>query len=269
MTPLTWWHRVYFAAVGLLALRVGWAGTFDPGHVGEMIPWQVPPLHARFLGAMYLSGVTFMVGALFAKRWGEVRAVVPMIAIWTGMLFVVSLFHLEQFDFGLRQVWVWFGSYLAYPLIAAWLAWHHRADGGHPAGSPPVPDWARRVLRAVSAPLILAAAALLAAPSAMVALWPWKATPLLLQLYGAPLLSYGVGCLLLARQRVWAEVRIAAVAIFVFLALVLAASILHRQVFSAAENPDRLWFAAFGLGTATLAVLALRALVAGRAPAGQ
>ena len=47
---------------------------------------MVPPLHARFLGAMYLSGATFMLLGLAARQWAEMRVTVPMIAIWTGML---------------------------------------------------------------------------------------------------------------------------------------------------------------------------------------
>jgi len=227
-----------------------------------MIPWQVPPMHARFLGAMYLSGFVFMVGSVLARRWCEVRAVVPMIAIWTGMLFVVSLLHLDAFDWSLTQVWIWWGAYFLYPLIAAWLAWRYRADQGHPPGSSPVPAWARRCFQALGGVVTAAALALLAAPTPMLALWPWKATPLLLQIYSSPFLAYGLGCFLLARQRTWLEVRIGAVSIFTFAALVLVASwFLHRKLFSLAENPDRAWFVLFALATATLAVLAGRAFV--------
>jgi len=261
MTRLTWWHRVYFAAVGFLALRVGFAGYFMPASIGEMIPWQVPPLHARFLGAMYLSGFVFMLGAVVARLWCEVRAVLPMIAIWTGMLFVVSLFNRGEFDYALRQVWVWYGAYFVYPLIAAWLAWRYRDDRGHPRGSAPVPPWARRGLIALGAVVTAVALALLFAPTAMLALWPWKATPLLLQIYSSPFLAYGLGSLLLARQKAWLEVRLGAVSIFVFTALVLVASLFHRKLFSLAENPDRAWFVLFALATAFLAFVAAHAFV--------
>ncbi len=262
MTRLTWIHRIYFAAVGLLALRVGYAGYFTPAEIGQMIPWQVPPLHSRFLGAMYLSGLVFMIGAVTARLWCEVRAVLPMIALWTGMLFVVSLLHRGEFDYSLRQVWIWYGAYFAYPVIAGWLAWRHRADRGHPEGSATLPAWARNYLYAQGAVLTVVALALLVAPTAMVAVWPWKATPLLLQIYASPFLSYGLGSFILARQRVWLEVRLGAAALFTFSALVLAASILHRNLFSLAENPDRIWFALFGLATTMLAVLTLGAFVA-------
>jgi hypothetical protein len=262
MTRLTWLHRIYFTAVGLLALRVGFTGYSVPAEIGRMIPWQVPPLHARFLGAMYLSAVVFMVGAVLARRWCEVRVAVPMIAIWTGMLFVVSLLNRHAFDYSRLQVWIWYGAYFVYPLIAAWLAWRQRADTGHPEGSAPLRPWARNYLYGQGAVLTLAGLALLVAPTPMLGAWPWKASPLLLQIYSAPFLSYGLGSFMLARQRVWLEIRLGATALFTFAVLVLVASVVHRPLFSLAENPDRIWFAFFGAAAASLAGLTLRAFVA-------
>jgi len=261
MSLLTWAHRIYFAAVGLLALRVGFVGYFSPGEIVRVIPWQVPPMHARFLGSMYISGLVFMIGALLVRRWYAVRVIVPMIAIWTGMLFVVSLLHLDAFDYSRLQVWIWFGAYFVYPLIAIWLAWLHRADTGHPESAALLPRWARSYLTAQGSVVTLLALALLIAPTAMLVVWPWKATPLLLQIYAAPFLSYGLGSLMLSRQKVWSEVRIGLVATFVFSALVLTASYMHLKTFSLAETPDRIWFAGFGIATLMLAALSLRSLV--------
>lgn len=260
MSFLKWPHRIYFAAVALLALRVGFVGYFYPAEIVNVIPWHVPPMHARFLGSMYLSGLVFMVGAMIVRQWHQVRVVVPMIAIWTGMLFVVSLLHVNEFDYSRFQVWIWYGAYFLYPLIAMFLAWFHRADTGHPPQGAPLPNWARTCLIAQGIVVTSLALALLLMPSEMISAWPWKATPLLLQIYASPFLSYGIGSLMLARQKVWAEVSVGVVATFVFSALVLIASFVHRKLFSLDETPDRLWFAGFGLGTAMLALLSIRAL---------
>lgn len=257
-------HKVYFAAVAALALWVGVWGYFLPQGVEAAIPWPVPPLHARFLGAMYLSGAAFMIGCLLARRWDEVRVVVPMLGVWTGTLGIVSLLHLAEFDFGRSQSWVWFAAYGAFPVIAFWLAWRMRAmpagqDGG-PAQGGTLPAWVSRYLRAQGLAVTLLALALLLAPTAMSDLWPWPVTPLLAQLYGAPFLAYGVGSLLLARETRWPPQRIAVAATRVFAALVLLASLLHRALFSATELADLLWF-----GALLVAVVALGAIVgAGR-----
>jgi hypothetical protein len=209
-------EKIYFAAVGLLALWVGLWGYFIPSRVDWAIPWLVPPLHSRFLGSMYLSGTTFMAGCLLAKRYIEVRTVVPMIAIWTGMLFIVSLFYLDEFDYTVPTTYVWFAAYLIYPLIALQLFWKHRADREQEFGAI-LPTWARVYLFVQGTLVTFLGLALLLIPSAMVAAWPWEITPLLAQIYSAPFLSYGVGSFRLARQKIWIEVSIAMHAMLVSL----------------------------------------------------
>lgn len=245
-SSLTRLHRVYFGAVGLLALYVGIWGYFIPLGVDEAIPWLVPPLHARFLGAMYFSGTAFMVGCLLARHWSNIRIVVPMIAIWTGMLFVVSLFYLPDFDFRREQVWIWFAAYTIYPAIAAWLTWKKRA-APDAEGDTPLPSAARVFLAGQGIILTLLALALLFLPNVMTAQWPWPITPLLAQIYAAPFLSlsYGVGSLLHARRRTWSQIQIAVIAFALFALLILIASLIHRQLFSSADLSDWLWFAGF------------------------
>ena len=84
MTTVTRNQKIYFAAVGLLALWVGVWGYFIPDHVDKAIPWLVPPLHARFIGAIYLSGVIIMGSSMMARYYAEVRVAVFMIGLWTG-----------------------------------------------------------------------------------------------------------------------------------------------------------------------------------------
>ncbi|HYN87160.1 MAG TPA: hypothetical protein VER55_01460, partial [Ardenticatenaceae bacterium] len=299
-------HKLYFAAVGALALWVGAWCYFNPARSNAAIPWLLPALCSRFLGAMYFSGVTFMVGSMRARRWDEVRVVVPMIAIWTGMLFVVSLFHLGAFDYARPPVWIWFVAYFVYPLVALWLTWTHRGGRGaasagaptrtdegrgtacgdrHPtaadpgrqtthrivsttpappdgsgfagpiAGQAALPAWARTYLLAQGCIATAVALLLLLAPGPAVAIWPWKIGALMAQLYSAPFLSYGIGSLLLARRRTWAEVRVAVTATLVFAGGVLLASSIHRPSFGSPTPADWIWFGGFGLVTMMLALL--------------
>jgi len=260
MTPVGLWERIYFVAVGLLAFWVGVWGFFAPGRVGKVLPFVVPPLHARFLGAMYLSGLTFMIGAVLATRWAEVRVVPPITAIWTGGLLVVSLLHLDQFDLGDPQEQVWFGAYVVYPLIALWLIWRHRGDADEGAGGAALVPWVRAYLTTQGALVTVLALALLVAPGTMAGAWPWPITRLLAQIYSAPLAAYGVGSLLLARQRTWREVRVCVVAMSVFAAGVLAASLLHLDLFSFGDAAAWIWFVALACATVALAVLGIRGM---------
>ena len=268
-------HRLYFAAVAVLALWVGVCGYFIPSHVDVALPWLVPPLHARFLGAMYLSGATFMLGCLFVRQWAEVRVVLPMIAIWTGMLLVVSLLHLGEFNPAVPPTYVWFAAYIVYPAIAIWLAWRHRrAAPPDPASAARLPWVVRLYLLAQGALFTLLALALLLAPGPLAALWPWTITPLLAQLYSAPFLSYGLGSLLLAGRHPWLETRIALAAMWVFAVGVLLASLIHSALFTFSAPAAWLWFSAFVLATFALAFLSVLAWLSdarlpGFGPAGQ
>lgn len=264
MTLITRGQRIYFAAVGLLALWVGVWGYFIPARVDYAIPWLVPPLHARFLGALYLSGVVVMAFSMLARRYAEVRLVMPVTAIWTGLLFVISLFYLGEFDFSSRPVWFWFGAYLIYPLIGLWYMWRDRSRGEGLAG-PPLPAWSRAYLLAQGALLTALALALLLAPDAMAGVWPWPITRMLAQVYSSPFLAYGVASLLLGRQRSWPEARVLVVSAWVFACGVLLASLLHRGLFSFAGLAAWLWFGGFALAALVLGVLSARAVRAGGA----
>ena len=256
MSPITRGQKIYFAAVGLLAWWVGVWGYFIPSQVDQAIPWLVPPLHARFLGAMYLSGTTFMIGGILSRYYAEVRTMVPAIAIWTGMLFIVSLFYLEEFDYSRTQVWIWFGAYILYPLIALWLAWRYR----HLRENMPdakLPGWVRGYLAIQGLIVTILALALLLFPDSLVTVWPWNITRLLAQIYSAPFLAYGVSSLMLSRQQTWAEIRVVVTATFVFAFGVLLASFIHRELFSPTNIATVIWFGGFFLATIMLGLLTL------------
>jgi hypothetical protein len=259
MSIITRGQKIYFAAVGLLALWVGIWGYFIPGQVDKAIPWLVPPLHARFLGAMYLSGTAFMVGGILSQYYREVRVMVRVIPIWTGMLFIVSLFYLNEFDYSRTQVWIWFGAYIVYPLIGLWLIWKDRnLQENVPAVS--LPAWVRIYLAIQGLIVTILALSLLFSPEFMVSVWPWNITRLLAQIYSAPFLAYGLSSLMLSRQQTWAEIRVVVIAIFVFAFGVLLASFIHRQLFSLINLSTFLWFGGFGLAAIMLGILAMRSL---------
>lgn len=262
MKAVTRGQRIFFAAVGLLALWVGIWGYFIPGQVDKAIPWLVPALHARFLGAMYLSGTAFMIGGILAQYYAEVDVMMRVIPIWTGMLFIVSLFYLDEFDYSRTQVWIWFGAYLLYPLIALWFIWKEETVGKRITNSV-LPAWAQGYLLVQGVAVTILALALLLAPDFMANLWPWQITRLLAQIYAAPFLAYGLSSLMLSRKQSWSEIRVVVAATFVFAFGVLLASLIHRQLFSAASISAWLWFGGFLSVTVVLGLLSVRAIQAG------
>ena len=264
MRTITRAERIYFGAVGLLALWVGIWGYFIPDKVDKAIPWLVPALHARFLGAMYLSGTAFMIGGILAQYYAEVKIMVRVILIWTGMLFVVSLFYLGEFDYSRPQVWIWFGAYIIYPLIALWLMWKDRTLNERLTGTS-LPAWVRNYLLVQGILVTALAFVLLLAPDVMVGVWPWNITRLLAQIYSAPFLAYGLSSLMLSRLQTWQEIRVIVTATFVFAIGVLLASLIHRTLFAPGNLSTWIWFGGFLLTTIMLGWLTVRAIQIGKA----
>jgi hypothetical protein len=246
MTTITHNQKIFFAAVGALALWVGVWGFFVPEHVDKAIPWLVPPLHARFIGAIYLSGAVLMCGSMLANHLDEVQVSNIMVSIWTGALFVISLFYLSEFDFSRGPVWFWFGAYIAYPLIGFWYAWTNR-NISEKSTSPGLPAWIRTALLIQGMILTALALALLLASDFMLTIWPWKVTRMLTQIYSGPFLSFGIGSLLLSRQRTWPALRIVVSGFFVLALGVLITSTIHRSLFSFASPATWTWFGGFAL----------------------
>jgi hypothetical protein len=255
-------QKIYFAAVGLLALWVGIWGYFVPERVDKAIPWLVPPLHARFIGAIYLSGVVLMGMSMLAKQYIEVRIPTFIAAAWTGLLFIISLFYLSEFDFSRGPVWFWFGAYILYPIIGFWLTWKYRNIQNDSTGAR-LPSWIQTYFLIQGIIITVLALALLLAPEAMLTVWPWNITRMLAQIYAGPFLAYGLGCLMLRRQRTWREVRIVAIAFLILSIGVIIASVFHRSLFSTSNPSTWIWFAGFALAS-----LFLGSIILGKSPAG-
>jgi hypothetical protein len=247
LSPITTGQRIFFGVICAAALLVAILGLFNPVYLASIFTWLVlPPLHARFVGAIYLFGAVFMAGCLFAKQQGEVRWGVQMIGIWTGMLFFISMLNLSVFDLGLLPVQIWFASYIIYPFVAIIMtmlqpSMTHAASLPGPA----LARWAKGFLLAQGILVSVLAIALFFAPVWMSTLWPWKVTPVLAQMYAGPLLSYGLGSFLFARQEQTLGVRALVPAMLAFTLTTVIISFLHFSLFSLNQIPDLLWFAWF------------------------
>lgn len=265
MTTIPRSYKIFYGVICAAALLIGVLGYFAPPRLAEITSWlTLPPLHARFVGALYFYGAVLMIGSMLARTHAEVHYVMPMIAIWTGLLFIVSILSLGAFDLTLLPPRIWFASYTIYPLVALWFTWKQRGVDNNSSGEP-LAHWAKNFLLIQGAIVGLISLALIVTPNLMVALWPWKITPLLAQTYGGPLLAYGIGSWMFAQRGTWNAVRAVAPAMFVFASLVLVASFLHRDLFSMNEVNDLLWFIAFGVGTVFLGLITIRALQEGGA----
>ena len=264
MTPITQGQKVFFAVICAAALLVAVLGLFNPAYLASMFTWLVlPPLHARFVGAIYLFGAVFMAGCLFATRQAEVRWAVQMIGIWTDMLFIISILNISAFDFSLLPVKIWFASYIIYPIISIWMTIREPSMiQPAPLPGPALPRWGKNFLLAQGILISVLAIALFFAPAFMSWLWPWKVTPVLAQMYAGPLLSYGLGSFLFAGQEQLQGVRSIVPAMLAFTGTTVVISFMHSSLFSFSEFADLIWFGWFIFATAVLTLFTFRVLQA-------
>jgi hypothetical protein len=264
MLSITRGQRLFYAVICAAALLVAVLGFFAPQFLASMFTWVVlPPLHARFVGVIYLFGAVFMAGCLAARTQAEARWAVQLIGVWTGMLLIISLLNLDAFDFTQLPVWIWFISYITYPIISIWMTW--RQPRPQPAAAlpgPSVPAWAKGFLLIQGIVITALAVLLFFFPSFMTTIWPWKVTPVLAQMYSGPLLAYGLGSLLFSREDKWLGIRAILPAMFVFTAGTVIVSLMHISLFSFNQPSDLLWFGSFCIATIFLGVLSVRVMQA-------
>ena len=263
MREVTWWERLYFAVITVAALFVSWLGFFAPGRMDESFTWaSLPPLHARFVGSLYLFGGVYLLACTVARYLAQVRPAPVAVVLFTSLLLLITLLNPDAFDYDLGPVQIWTGSYLVYPLLGLLvLAGMHGRRGAKPSG-PPLPAWAGRVLLLQAVVFGVAGLALLVARDTMVELWPWPITPGLAQFYGGPFIAYAWCSWAYSRSATWTEAGTVVPGMLAFTAATLVSSLIHDELFSAGDVEDWAWFGTFGLLTVVLAAMTVRALPA-------
>src|SRR5690606_1080068 len=103
--------------------------------------------------------------------WSLARLVVPLIAVFTGVVLGVSLAHLERFNGPVASVVLWFALYSLIPVNAGLHLWHYR--GQAPVYRKIVQPGLQAWLYMQSLILGGYGVLLLIAPVAATAFWPW------------------------------------------------------------------------------------------------
>ena len=251
--------RLFFGVTLVAASFVAYLGLFVPEQLDEKFTWvELPPLHARFVGVLYLFGAVYMIGSILARRWSQVSPTLPAIAIFTSLLLLVTLLNLEAFDFDLGPVWVWTLSYIILPTVALGLLWTARNRDVPPVQGPAVAPWARTFLRAQAGVFALLGILLLVARGVMVDVWPWPISEGLAQFYGGPFLAYAFCSWQYSGRRTWAELAVLAPAGLTLTAGTVIVSLMHDELFSTSDLATWVWFVGFGV--ASVAWLAITAM---------
>jgi hypothetical protein len=150
------------AAFLLLAVAAGLVGiglVAAPGATGKFFAWGLGPQPlAAFAGGVYIGSAALYAVAI-PRPWREVRCLVAGAVVLSVSVLIVTLTHLDQFDFDRLQAWAWVVLFAGFSLVTIWLL----LVGGEPhdaAASESLPAWARSVLAIVSSVLAVLACAL-------------------------------------------------------------------------------------------------------------
>ena len=185
-----------FAIVVIAVLLVGTSLLVAPQLVGARWPWPIKPFTQRFLGAFYLAEMVAIVQLAWINRWSPGRLILIVAACFTVIVTLVSLWHLDQFNFGRRGSWGWFILYAGSAAISLFALWHY-SRLPHPK-QPPSPEW-RRFFVVETIVLGVYGLALLLAPNAATSFWPWTVQSFDAQIYSAIFFTSALGAYVASR----------------------------------------------------------------------
>jgi hypothetical protein len=180
-----------------LVLIVGSSLFFYPDLFGPRWPWKLTPFNMRFLGAFYLAEMSAIVTLMLVNRWAPGRLVLPLSCLFTVVVSIVSVIHLDQFGLQRRTTWAWFVLYVGSALITGYFAWRYRRLP--PANPIPPPQPWRSYLLGHGGIIGLYGLGLLFMPTLFSAFWPWPVDAFHAQVYSAIFLVNAASAYILLR----------------------------------------------------------------------
>lgn len=236
------WLRVFLLINVVQDLAIGF-GLIAPARI--VVPLKgLTPLNARFIAALYLGGgITILLAAL-VRRAVDARIALYAFDVITMLVLVMTFVYWPRFTVdGLP--WLWLTTYVVDPVLATFaiiaLGLGRPADPGRHRLS--------GLFAAQAAVFGACGLALLLAPDAVLAGWPWTLTRLLARVYAAFFIAFAVGAVLSAGERRPEALRPFVGGSLALLLLTLGVSLLHLDRFD--QGGIRwLWFAIHVLGVA-------------------
>jgi Domain of unknown function (DUF4386) len=171
-------RRCAFLLLVLGAGLVGTALVLVPGATGEFFAWGLGPEPlAAFAGGVYLGSAAVYALALRSEEFDPHGLVVGAVVLSVSVL-VITLTHLDQFDFGRLQAWAWVVLFAGFSLVTSVvLALGRRTPSKRVSGEPLTPA-ARAALTVVAGVLGALALALWVDPGALSSASPFDLSPL-------------------------------------------------------------------------------------------
>jgi len=239
------WLRVFFVLNVLQDVALA-GGLVVPESIP--FPLTVTPLNARFIGALYLASAIGIILSAIVRNAIDTRIFVVGFGLVSLLVLIVTFLYWG--DFTARRVPVlWLVTYAVDPIVTtatvvALNLWRPSQPGRHRLSA---------LFLVQFVVLGIVGLALLLAPDALAALWPWKISPLLARVYGCFFIAFAVGAWLASGESRPAAILPVTASSFALMAFVIVASALHLARFTPGL-PTAIWFGAFGIGAIAFAV---------------
>jgi hypothetical protein len=181
-----------------------------PADTERLFAWKLQPtMSAMMLAAAYAGGIYFFVAVLFGKRWHCVKVGLLPVTAFASSLGVATALHWDRFNHTHVAFFAWAGLYFSTPLIvlAVWLLNRNRDPLELEAGDTTIPVLARIAVGAAGVVTLLVAVVLMFQPQVLIALWPWKVTPLTARMMAALFALPGVVGIGVALDKRWSAAR--------------------------------------------------------------
>ena len=171
-------RRCAFLLLVLGAGLVGIALVLVPGATGEFFAWGLGPEPlAAFAGGVYVGSAAVYALALASKEHDAQGLVVGAVVLSVSVL-VITLTHLDQFDFGRLQAWAWVVLFGGFSLVTSALLVLGRDAPSELLSGDPLTAPVRGVLIVVAGVLGVLALALWVDPGALTDPSPFDLPPL-------------------------------------------------------------------------------------------
>jgi hypothetical protein len=157
------WRTAYpttvFGTVAVAAAVSGVALVVFPGSTRTFFSWGLAPVGlAAVIGGCYLAAaLMYAVGLRLPGTWRGLSVGILMLSV---PVFVVTLRHLDVFDFMRWQAWAWVALFAAFPVAAGVALIARLGAAGPGSGGAPQPalaGWRRAVAAALAVGLLVVA----------------------------------------------------------------------------------------------------------------
>jgi hypothetical protein len=210
-TPISLPLRIWLGIEVLFGVAAIGAVFLNPAQTATNFAWTIKPnITAAIFGAFYLSVGLMFVLSMVARRWQQVRAVSIPASVFTAFMLLTTFLHWDKFAVGTIPFYVWFASYLLPPPIFAMLyKWHQQRSAPVGIGrTKPLSQRIRWFLLVDGLALASLALLLYVFPTVLIAIAPWKFTPLTARALCGWLIGAGLLEAWMAWEGDWQRVKI-------------------------------------------------------------